>query len=151
MRPVCGNDCRKLRPNLAFMPKLSLSLSLSLFFFFFFFLYISITHRHFKLEEYIKFNTVVTSVKQAKDFETSGQWQVTTRTGESVEARETTEIYDGVFVCSGMYKKPLIPEYPGLDEFEGEIVHTNEYRKAEPFAGKTVMVMVTCQISGGMG
>ena len=97
--------------------------------------------RHFKLEEYIQFNTVVTSVKFADDFQASGQWEVTTRTGENEEAREVTEIYDAVFVCSGMYKKPHIPEYPGLDEYEGKIVHTNEYRKAEPFAGKTVMVM----------
>ena len=97
-------------------------------------------HRHFNLEQHIQFNTTVISVKHAPDFDTTGQWEVTT-TNNGNSPQEITEIYDAVFVCSGMYKKPYIPEYPGLDEFEGRKVHTNEYRTAEPFKGKTVMVM----------
>ena len=60
---------------------------------------------------------------------------------EAEKAGEITEIYDAVFVCSGMYKQPNTPDYPGLDDFQGIKVHTNEYRRADPYRGKTVMVM----------
>ncbi|CAG9785970.1 unnamed protein product [Diatraea saccharalis] len=66
-------------------------------------------------------------------------WDVTFKnlvTGES-ETRE----YDYVFVCNGHYNTPFIPSIPGLKEFQGEVMHSHDYRVPEIFTGKTVLVV----------
>ncbi len=43
--------------------------------------------------------------------------------------------------ATGTWGAPFIPWYPGLKSFEGRHVHTNDYRSAEDFAGKSVVVV----------
>ncbi|UDF14505.1 NAD(P)/FAD-dependent oxidoreductase [Antiquaquibacter oligotrophicus] len=43
--------------------------------------------------------------------------------------------------ATGTWGAPFIPWYPGLKSFEGRHVHTNDYRTAEEFAGKSVIVV----------
>ncbi|NP_001171913.1 flavin-dependent monooxygenase FMO3 precursor [Bombyx mori] len=56
--------------------------------------------------------------------------------GES-ETRE----YDYVFVCNGHYNTPFIPNIPGLKEFQGDVMHSHDYRVPEIFSGKRVLVV----------
>ncbi|XP_038078727.1 flavin-containing monooxygenase 5-like [Patiria miniata] len=100
---------------------------------------------HFDLEKHIQYKTSVLRVEPTADFETTGQWSVRTRT-EGCE--EKAGVYDAVFVCSGLYKQPHIPQYPGLDEFQGQKMHTNEFRNADSFGGKTVLVMGASHSAG---
>ncbi|XP_022090307.1 dimethylaniline monooxygenase [N-oxide-forming] 2-like isoform X2 [Acanthaster planci] len=100
---------------------------------------------HFDLEKHITFNTTVLRVEPTADFEATGRWNVRTRT-EGCE--EVAGVYDAVFVCSGMYKAPHIPDYPGLDEFEGLKMHSNEFRNADCFDDKTVVVMGASNSAG---
>jgi cation diffusion facilitator CzcD-associated flavoprotein CzcO len=46
-----------------------------------------------------------------------------------------------VIVALGLDRTPLIPDWPGRDEFEGTLLHTAQYRNAEPFKGQEVMVV----------
>jgi putative flavoprotein involved in K+ transport len=46
-----------------------------------------------------------------------------------------------VVVATGLHRRRYIPDWPGLDEFEGEFVHAREYTVPEPFAGKDVLVV----------
>ena len=39
--------------------------------------------------------------------------------------------------------EPVIPELPGLDTFAGEVVHTSAFTAAEPYRGKSVLVIGT--------
>ena len=39
------------------------------------------------------------------------------------------------------YSDPLLPEVPGMSEFEGKIMHSHDYREAQPFQGKTVLAL----------
>lgn len=55
-----------------------------------------------------------------------------------VEQHVTTEI---VINATGTWGSPFIPWYPGLKSFEGRHVHTTEYKNAEDFAGKKVVVV----------
>ncbi|MFF0816766.1 flavin-containing monooxygenase [Rhodococcus sp. NPDC003318] len=85
----------------------------------------------FGLHEHIRFDSEVTNVER-----TSAGWTVTVRRGD-VESKED---FDAVAVCSGPFKTPNrdIAELAG---FSGEIVHSSEYRNAERFRGKRVLVV----------
>ncbi|XP_041978260.1 senecionine N-oxygenase-like [Aricia agestis] len=66
-------------------------------------------------------------------------WEVTYKSLETgvLETRE----YDYVFVCNGHYNTPFIPNIPGLKEFQGDVMHSHDYRVPEVFAGKRVLVV----------
>ena len=48
------------------------------------------------------------------------------------------ERFDAVVVASGRFRKPSIP--PGLDSFEGELLHSFDYPGAEAFRGRPALV-----------
>ena len=50
------------------------------------------------------------------------------------------EPFDAVAVCNGHFSEPLVPRLPGLDDFPGTALHSHNYRRPEPFAGKRVLV-----------
>jgi len=43
--------------------------------------------------------------------------------------------------ATGTWGAPFIPWYPGLKSFEGQHVHTNDYKAASDYAGKRVVVV----------
>jgi len=46
-----------------------------------------------------------------------------------------------VIVATGYNGAPWIPEWPGLDGYSGEIVHSSAYRNPEPYRGRDVLVV----------
>ncbi|MYV66329.1 NAD(P)-binding domain-containing protein, partial [Streptomyces sp. SID2131] len=46
-----------------------------------------------------------------------------------------------VVVATGFNHTPSLPEWPGLDAYEGEVSHARAYRDPEPYAGKDVLVV----------
>ncbi|HEY1354872.1 MAG TPA: NAD(P)/FAD-dependent oxidoreductase [Solirubrobacterales bacterium] len=46
-----------------------------------------------------------------------------------------------VVVATGYDQAPRIPDWPGLDSFEGELIHAREFRSPAPFAGRDVLVV----------
>jgi len=48
-----------------------------------------------------------------------------------------------VVVAMGYEGHPFVPDWPGRDDFAGQLVHSREYRSASPFAGKKVLVVGT--------
>ena len=46
----------------------------------------------------------------------------------------------GVINATGTWETAYIPDYPGADRFKGGQLHTKDYRAAEEFAGKRVVV-----------
>jgi len=80
---------------------------------------------HFRLEQYIRFETEVVSVEQQQDG--GGRWSVTTRkTKDSSDT--TTEIFDAVMVCTGINSRGNMPTFDGQEEFRGELIHSINYR-----------------------
>lgn len=49
--------------------------------------------------------------------------------------------YPAVISAAGRFANPFSAAIPGLSEFRGEVIHAHDYRDAEPFAGKQVMVI----------
>ncbi|MFF8836169.1 flavin-containing monooxygenase [Streptomyces sp. NPDC015130] len=46
-----------------------------------------------------------------------------------------------VVVATGYNHTPRLPEWPGLDAYDGELSHAREYRNPEPYTGKDVLVV----------
>lgn len=47
----------------------------------------------------------------------------------------------GIINATGTWKTPHCPTYPGWDKFEGRQLHTGEYKNAEEFIGKHVIIV----------
>jgi len=61
------------------------------------------------------------------------RWRLETD-GESFAAQN-------VIVATGNTRVPVRPDWPGMSEFRGEVLHTVDYRTGEPFRGKRVLVV----------
>ncbi|GAA3788143.1 flavin-containing monooxygenase [Streptomyces phyllanthi] len=46
-----------------------------------------------------------------------------------------------VVVATGYNHTPHVPDWPGREAFTGELLHAGEYRNAEPYAGRDVLVV----------
>lgn len=97
---------------------------------------------HFQVRPHIRFNTAVDDVTPVS-VTTDGEerkvtWEVTS---SDSSGRRETETFDTVFVCSGHYSDPHIPDVPGIQNFRGTVLHSHSYRFAEPFSGQSVLVL----------
>ncbi|MCI0732396.1 MAG: NAD(P)-binding domain-containing protein [Methylococcaceae bacterium] len=46
---------------------------------------------------------------------------------------------DYLVVASGLHARPSIPEYPGITQFAGKVMHSSEYHNSADFKGKKVL------------
>src|SRR4029077_1103477 len=58
-------------------------------------------------------------------------------------ATTTASIYccQRVIVATGYNAVPYLPSWPGQERFSGRIMHSSEYRNADPFRGQSVLVI----------
>ncbi|CAL1283935.1 unnamed protein product [Larinioides sclopetarius] len=56
-------------------------------------------------------------------------------------SEKTTCVYDGIMVCIGHINRPNMPTYPGQEIFKGHLIHSHSVKGAEPYRGKTVVVV----------
>jgi hypothetical protein len=47
----------------------------------------------------------------------------------------------GIINATGTWEKPYIPDYPGAARFSGQQLHTRDFRRAEDFAGRHVLIV----------
>ena len=82
----------------------------------------------------IKFNTTVENIK-------------TDGAGFKLIARDKknnkleNEYFDKVIVANGHFSVPFVPEYKGMDSFPGRIMHSHDFRDAEEFRDKNVVIL----------
>jgi len=86
------------------------------------------------LDADIRFGTEVYRVDRE-----DGRWVVRTSIGD-LPSRH-------VVVATGLHRKAWMPDWPGMDGFEGEITHARTYTVPDPYVGKDVLV-VGCGPSG---
>ena len=87
-----------------------------------------------ELKKNVKFNTTVTSVTSDGDaFNVSYK--------DKVEDKISSERFDNVVVATGHFSVPYIPEYKGMSSFPGRIMHSHDFRDAEEFRNKNVVVL----------
>jgi cation diffusion facilitator CzcD-associated flavoprotein CzcO len=88
--------------------------------------------RHFGLRERITFGAEVVRVEF-----TDGRWDVTV----AREGRRTTIRYDAVVVANGHNWSPKRPDYPGLADFAGQVIHSAHYKSADQLRDRRVLVV----------
>ncbi|XP_043221853.1 flavin-containing monooxygenase FMO GS-OX-like 2 [Amphibalanus amphitrite] len=93
----------------------------------------------FNLERFISFETRVEQVTPLSVGDPRSGWSITTRnlTTGAVENRH----FDALLVCNGHYSVPAVPNIPGLKEFQGEVLHSHDYRFPEPYTGKRIILL----------
>ena len=64
---------------------------------------------------------------------TNGSWTVESGKGD-IDARQ-------VVLATGYENEPLVPEWDGRESFAGEVIHSAEYRNADRFRSRRVLVV----------
>lgn len=85
---------------------------------------------------YIKLNHAVRGVTFNDD---TGKFQVTVKDLKADEV--TTSEFDYVIVSSGHFSTPNVPDFPGIKMFPGRVMHAHDFRSADEFAGKNVLLI----------
>jgi cation diffusion facilitator CzcD-associated flavoprotein CzcO len=75
-----------------------------------------------------------TRVARAERIE-GGGWEVTL----ACRSETTTERFDALLVANGHHWDPFLPPVPG--RFDGEVLHSHAFKRAEPFRGRRVLVV----------
>ena len=73
---------------------------------------------------------------EAQRVDRDGEHYLVTTSEGTVRARY-------VVVATGYDREPVIPDWPGRDEFAGDLLHSSRYRDPKPFRGKEVLVVGT--------
>jgi len=92
----------------------------------------------FKLADRITFRTRVDSVRPAAD---EPGYDVTVTALDQPDAQPVTRRYRWVLVASGHHWDPRWPEPPIPGEFNGQVLHSHDYKTPEFLTGKRVVVL----------
>jgi len=100
--------------------------------------YLNETAEQFNIKEKIRFGKYV---KNATWSSTSSSWVV------DVEDKSTNEITqlscNFIFMCSGYYsyKEGFTPEFEGIEDFKGDVIHPQNWDENYDYLGKNVVVV----------
>ncbi len=89
----------------------------------------------FGLRDHFRFNTRVLRVEPVSDAPDT-LWRVSVEAGDGTV--ETAE-YKGVVIANGTLAEPKRPGFEG--RFDGELLHTSDYKHPELFKGKRVLIV----------
>lgn len=80
----------------------------------------------------VRLRTEVQRVERSDDW-AGGGWLVRTSDGALSAS--------SVVVATGFNQHPVLPDWPGRDDFPGELLHSSVYRNPRPYAGRDVLVV----------
>ncbi|UPK97593.1 hypothetical protein LCI18_008528 [Fusarium solani-melongenae] len=86
---------------------------------------------HFSLTSRLRLSTIVNGVHRDDE---QDRWIV------NVEG-SGPEYFDKVIIASGINSRPHVPKLEGLEQFEGEVLHSRAFKRPELFKGKKVVVV----------
>jgi cation diffusion facilitator CzcD-associated flavoprotein CzcO len=87
--------------------------------------------QHFRLYPHYRFNTKVIDASPLDN----GGWRIVSEQ----HGKRHIEDFDGLLIANGTLHHPNAPALPG--EYTGELMHSADYRNAEVFAGKRVLII----------
>ena len=88
------------------------------------------------LTQFIKFSTVVNRVDYVKD---TDDFKV--RVKHLPTDVESEELFTHVIVATGNYHCANIPDLPGLEQFKGRVLHSQDVRHLEDFQGQRLLLI----------
>ena len=99
--------------------------------------YIHETAKEHDIEQHIRYNQRVTKI----EWDTaSSQWTLTIDEGSKRGKKITCSF---IYSCTGYYRydKGYTPDFPGSDQFKGQIIHPQQWPEDLDYAGKKVVVI----------
>jgi putative flavoprotein involved in K+ transport len=76
----------------------------------------------------------VARIERAADGPHPGGWALPATGGRRLTARN-------VVIATGYNHTPRVPDWPGRDTYEGELLHAAHYRNGKPYEGRDVLVV----------
>ena len=98
------------------------------------------------VRDWIRFRTPVRHVSH--DAATN---QFTVHVHDLVNDNQYSEQFDHVVVASGHFSTPNVPEFDGLDRFNGRVMHAHDFRDAVEFKGKDLLIIGTSYSAEDIG
>jgi trimethylamine monooxygenase len=101
------------------------------------------------LHDYIKGRVERSDVRKYMRFSTPVRWvsyseatrKFTVMVKDLAKDEMQSEEFDYVVVASGHFSTPNVPHFDGLDKFPGRVLHSHDFRDANEFAGKNVLLI----------
>ncbi|ELR05858.1 hypothetical protein VC83_08303 [Pseudogymnoascus destructans] len=90
---------------------------------------------HFQLRPTFRLGTTVTGINRS---EKGDKWIISINRPDS---NATEEEFDKVIITNGTFHSPVMPDVPGIDEFGGEVIHSQSFKDPSDFKGKNVVVV----------
>ncbi len=87
----------------------------------------------FGIRHRIRLNSRVVAATPTAD----GRWRVVTETDGERDSAE----HDYFVMAPGMFNLKKIPDWPGQDDFAGQVMHSSEFRDGAQVAGKQVVIV----------
>jgi dimethylaniline monooxygenase (N-oxide forming) len=78
---------------------------------------------HFQLKSTFRLGTVVTGIHRS---EKSERWIVSIN---GADLGATEEEFDKVIVTTGTFHSSVMPEVPGIEMFEGKVIHSQSFKE----------------------
>jgi len=100
--------------------------------------YLRETVDEYDIERFIRFNHRVTTASWSTD---DARWTITATRTDTNETITSTCSF--LFMCSGYYsyRAGYTPEFPGIDDFEGTVVHPQEWPEDLDYADQRVVII----------
>ena len=98
------------------------------------------------VRDLIKFNHAVRNVSYD---DASGLFTVSVKNLKADEV--LSETFDHVIVASGHFSTPNVPEFEGMDAFNGRIMHAHDFRDAVEFKDKDLLIVGTSYSAEDIG
>ncbi|XP_060596796.1 trimethylamine monooxygenase-like [Ruditapes philippinarum] len=92
--------------------------------------------RDYNLRQFVQFDTPVRYVSYNDSTDT---FLVTYE--NLISKKVINETFSHVIVCSGAFTYPFTPYIPGLDSFQGSVLHSRDLRHCHLFKDKTVLII----------
>jgi len=88
------------------------------------------------VRKYIRFNTTARWVEYSEETQ-----KFTVILDDLVNNRTYTEIFDYLIIATGHFSTPNMPYFEGIENFPGTIMHAHDFRGADQFKGKNVLLI----------
>lgn len=101
------------------------------------------------LFDYIEGRAVRSDVRKYIQFSTAARWvdyddvarEFTVLVEDLVTKQTRKHVFDRLVVSTGHFSTPNVPEFEGIETFPGPVLHAHDFRGAEQFAGKDVLLV----------
>lgn len=100
--------------------------------------YLNETVDEFGLRDRIRFNTLVTTASWSSE---NATWTLTAT--DAISKNESTLSCNFLYMCSGYYsyKEGFTPEFEGLEDFAGQVIHPQKWPENFDYHNKNVVVI----------